>query len=274
MLRTEALLAGVLITALTAAGCATRPAPNSATRPAPSSAVRPFDFERDSLDYSNKLYWRYDFSQPGKVAVAPEPDTPPEGGHRCASMARAVRQFFDAASFDPDSPRLSDAEYRERVHEVLETDPRQEGPRSPRIVIPGYSDLRSFSREREAIIDRELGGSVATYLQRGNWRMIFPFAPRQNRAAVKGWVEDLARVRLPVVRVVNFPTVDVNHTLVLFAAESSAVEVRFFAFDPNDASTPLSFVFRRADASFHYPQTSYTRGGTVQIYEVYDGIFF
>jgi hypothetical protein len=266
MLRTEALLAGVLITALTAAGCATSPAPRD--------AERRFDFERDSLAFSNKLYWRYDFSQPGAVAVAPETGTPPEGGHRCASMARAVRQFFDAASFDPGAPRVSDAEYRERVREVLETNPRQAGPRSARIVIPGYSGLRSFSREHEAIIDPELGGAAASYLQRGNWRMIFPFAPRQNRAGVEGWVEDLARGRLPVLRVVNFPTIDVNHTLVLFAAEPSPLEVRFFAYDPNEASTPLSFVFRRADASFHYPRTSYARGGTVQVYEVYDGFFF
>ena len=65
-----------------------------------------------------------------------------------------------------------------------------------------------------------------------------------------------------------------NHTLVIFSAEPSPVEVRFLAFDPNDASAPLAFVFRRADASFHYPRTSYTRGGTVQVYEVYDGFFF
>jgi hypothetical protein len=266
MLRTEALLTGVLITALTLAGCA--------TRPAPKGAARSFDFERDSLAYSNKLYWRYDFSQPETVAVAPETGTPQDGGHRCASMARAVRQFFDAASFDPSAPRLSDAEYRERVRAVLDTNPRQAGRRRARILIPGYSGLRSFSREHATIIHHELAGAAASYLQRGNWRMIFPFAPRQNRAAVEGWLEDLARWRLPVVRVVNFPTIDVNHTLVLFAAEPSPLEVRFFAFDPNQASTPLSFVFRRADASFHYPRTSYARGGTVQVYEVYAGFFF
>jgi hypothetical protein len=104
--------------------------------------------------------------------------------------------------------------------------------------------------------------------------MIFPFAPRQKRAAVEGWIEDLARGLLPVVRVVNFPTVDINHTLLLFAAEASPVEVRFSAFDPNNTAAPVSFVFQRADASFLYPATSYFRGGTVQVYEVYDGFFF
>ena len=266
MLRTEAFPAVILIAALSGAGCT--------TRPPPAEAGRPFDFQRDSLAYSNQLYWSYDFSDPDTVEMRPAPDTAPEGGHRCATMARAVRQFFRAARFDPDAARVSDEEYRRLVRSVLGSDPRRREPAQPPSVIPGYPGLRSFSRDHHEIIDAELGGAVGTYLQRGNWRMIFPFAPRQNRAAVEEWLTQLERGQLPVVRIVNFPIIDVNHTLVLYAAEESSLEVRFLAFDPNDANTPLALVFQRAGASFHYPPTSYFRGGTVQAYEVYDGFFF
>lgn len=258
-------LGGLLAVALVA-GCASA-AP-------PRGPQRSFDFARDSLGFSNELYWEYDFDAPPGAPVTHERQTPIEGGHLCVGMARAVRQFFYAARFEPGAPALDAPGYRARVRAVLDTDPRLRQPSASPVVIPGYPDLRSFSRDHRAMIESELGGAWTTYMQRGNWRMIVPFAPRQLRASAQSWLDELARGELPVVRVVNFPTVDVNHTLVIFAAEQTPLELRFRAYDPNDASAPVSFVFERATRTFHYPRTSYFGGGTVKVYEIYHGFFF
>lgn len=235
---------------------------------------RRFDFERDGLGFANELYWEYDFDAPPGAPVTHARPTAVEGGHRCVGMAKAVRQFFYAARFAPDQPAVDDASYRVLVRAVLASDPRRETPLEPPIVIPGYPGLRSFSRAHRAVLEEELGGALTTYFQRGNWRMIVPFAPRQLRASAKSWAEDLAAGQLPVVRVVNFPNVDVNHTLMLFAVEETPLELRFQAYDPNDAEAPVSFSFERATATFQYPRTEYSRGGPVKVYEIYHGLLF
>ena len=189
-------------------------------------------------------------------------------------MTRATRQFLYAARFAPDAPPVSEAEYRARVRTVLESDPRREGPSAPPVTIPGYSDLRSFSRAFEGILKHETAGVAAAYLQRGNWRMIFPFAPRQQRATARELVDDLARGHPPIVHLVNFPSIDINHSLLVFEAEETPLEIRFLAYDPNDASQPVQLVFDRATATFQLGRTEYFAGGPVKVYEIYDGFFF
>ena len=237
---------------------------------AQAPGARRFDFARDTFAYTNDLYWSYE-ADPGATRAR---HGPVEFGQRCVSLARAARQFFHAARFTAGGDLLSEEEYRERVRAVLASDPRAETAVSSQVAIPGYADLRSFSRSHERLLKQELGGRAASYLQRGNWRMVLPFSRGSQRSTADELLARLAYGGLPVIRVVNFPVIDINHALLVFDAEPGPDAIRFHAYDPNDAERPVVLVFDRASARFRLPRTAYFGGGSVNVYEIFTGPFF
>lgn len=245
-------------------GCATTPAPDL-------NPLRSFDFERDTFGFVNDLYWIYRFDpETGKI-LETRPNEGARHGQRCVAMARASRQFLYHARFEPDAPRIEPDEYRRRVRRILDTNPRKAQRAQDPIVIPGYAGLRAFSAEHAEMIWPELGARWESYLQRGNWRMVMPFSPSQQRETVRKLEVSLARGRLPIIRAMNFPGVNLNHTLIVFDIESTPTEVYIQAYDPNQNEKPVRLVFERARARFHYPPTAYFPGGTAKVYEIYDG---
>jgi len=254
------LLAGVLALA----GCAV---PEPATRP-------PFHFESDTFAYTNDNYWHYELGPRSGAPIVKHRLEGVDHGQRCTIMSRVARQFLYAAHFEPDAPRVSEAEYRSLVREVLDTSPRLDRPLVPPVVIPGYKDLRSLSREQEHMMKEELGGRWTGYFQRGNWRMIFAFSPRHQRSTARALVEDLERGHLPLVHIANFPRIDINHTALVLSLTETPVAIHFEVYDPNNAGGPESLVFDRATATFRYARTVYFPGGPAKVYEVYSGAFF
>jgi hypothetical protein len=246
--------------------CASTPVAGAASR-------RPFDFERDTLAFENELYWIYE-PAPDSGEMTHRPREGVENGQRCAAMARVVRQFFYNARFAPELPGVTPAEYEELARRVLERDPRQQGATLDRVVIPAYADLRAFSSDRDEFMKQLLGGAWRSYVQRGNWRMVFPFAPGQQRSTADEIVAELERGELPIVHLVTFPKVGVNHTVLVYGARASATEKRFSVYDPNDSENPTELVFERAGATFSLAPREYFKGGVVQAYEIYDGFFF
>jgi hypothetical protein len=62
-----------------------------------------------------------------------------------------------------------------------------------------------------------------------------------------------------------------NHMVVVYAAEETPAEMRFLAYDPNNASAPIVLTYDRVARRFSYPRTLYFPGGPVRVYEIYDG---
>jgi len=184
-------------------------------------------------------------------------------------MARAARQFYSVARFDPSAPAQDAATYEHLVREVLDTDPRRRSDQ--RVVIPGYRDLRELSEAYATLVKAMLAGPWETYLQRGNWRMIFPFRPEQQQHVAGHLLEELARGWPPIVHVLRFPDTTINHLVLVFDAEETPAEIHFHVYDPNDAERPLELVFDRGARIFSYSETSFFPGGPVKAYEVYDG---
>lgn len=248
------------------AGCASQPG----SIPVVSSEAHHFEFGRDTFAFSNQLFWEYEFGGSGEIEKHSR-RTKVEYGHRCVPMVRGLRQFYDAATFAPDAPRLSDDEYRDLVREVFSTNPWQAPER--RIEIPGYASLYTFSLDHEDLIKEEIGGSWRTYVQRGNWRMILPFTDRSQRGTAREVLDSVDGGRPAIVRIVNFPRIDINHSIVVYAAEESEDEIRFSLYDPNQSDLPLTLRFDRRTATFHFPRTPYFEGGSVKAYAIYTGLF-
>jgi len=252
----------IVLPVLLAGGCAAALPPHAPPHP-------PFRFRDDVFAFSNQTLWLYRVDpSTGKFAGTPRQD-PPDFAFRCAGMARAARQFFEAARFDPAAPGLDEAGYERLVREVLATDPRK--PPAERIVIPGQRDLRDFSTRHEELLKTLLPGAAPSYLQRGNWRMIYPFGARHQAALAGRLLDELARGWTPIVHVLRFPERSINHFVLVYRADETPEEIRFEVYDPNSESEAVTLAYDRASHTFSYPRTRYFVGGGVKAYEVYDG---
>jgi hypothetical protein len=209
----------------------------------PAGEQRGFDFERETFAFANDLIWEYEIDGDRGTQTGSAREEKVEFGQRCPLMVRSARQFHYAARFEPGLPRVDGEDYRELVKRVMESDPRREIP------------------------------SLA-HLQRGNWRMIFPFPPRHQKQVSDQLVEAISQGRLPIVRLVQFPKITINHSLMIFDAEESPREIRFATYDPNNVEYPLPLVFDRSERRFRLPRTDYFAGGPVNVYEIYNSFLY
>ena len=152
---------------------------------------------------------------------------------------------------------------------MLDADPRSIP--DERVIIPGYPDLRSFSADHVALVEHAMAGPWQTYLQRGNWRMIFPFGAHHQTRVAERLLGALTRGWPPIVHVLRYPELTINHLLLVFDAEETPAEIRFWAYDPNDAERPVALTYDRSLRAFSFATTVYFPGGPVKAYEVYDG---
>ncbi len=232
------------------------------------SCWRRFDFSRDTFAFANELIWEYGFDAQGHwVAHARQPK--PDYALHCFVVARSVDQFFKFARFDPQQPVADDAVYRKLIHRVISRSPRHRSSNSERIVIPGYADLRSFSAAHQKLLKEQCGSALQSYFQRGNWRMIFPFSRREQQKMAEQLLAAVRRDRIAIAHVVNFPSLSINHAVLLFSAKESGERVEFSAYDPNNPAKPLTVRFEKATHTFSLPLTHYYPGGPVDLYQVY-----
>lgn len=233
---------------------------------------RPFRFGADTFAFANETVWEYHVDTVRGTSWWRKRDPRPPFSLRCGTMARAARQFHERARFDPAAPPADDATYARLVAAVLATDPRD--PRGPRIVIPGYAHLHAFSAAHRALVENALAGPWQSYLQRGNWRMIFPFPPGEQGREAKRIAARIRAGATVVVHVLRYPALTLNHLVLAYAVDETPAELRFLVYDPNDAERPVALVWRRGERTFAFAQTPYFPGGPVRAYEVYDGLFY
>jgi len=230
---------------------------------------RPFKFSEDTFAYANELVWQYETdAATGKMThhtQSPKPDYT----HHCFVVALAARQFFDNAQFDPAARAVDEKEYRDLIDKVVKTNPRR--PLSPdrQIVIPGYSNLFSFSRAEEKLLKRECGRAWQSYFQRGHWRMIFPLSRSHQERMAQQLANRLKAGRLPLVHVVRFPSLRINHGMLFYDFKETNDAIDFTAYDPNDPLHPLPLRFDRSQKRFLMPRTNYFPGGRVDVYEIF-----
>lgn len=232
---------------------------------------QPFVFHRDTFAFTNETVWEYHIDPAtGKTTHAQRQPRPSYSLH-CYVLARSARQFFLHARFDVTQPVANEATYRRLIRRVVSLSPRRESPEKATITIPGYANLYAFSEAQAALLKTECGGAQQCYLQRGNWRMIFPFTRRHQEHMAERLLEAVRQNAAPVVHAVRFPRLSINHAMVLFAAQQTKTEIQFTAYDPNSPSKPTPLIFNRAQRRFILPPTHYFAGGRVDVYQIYCG---
>jgi hypothetical protein len=220
---------GVLGVLALASGCATAPA----APPVASAGPAAFTFGADTFAFRNEIRERHRDHEGDLYA------------NYCFVLARGMRQFYQAARFDPEAPRLTRAQYVERVRAIAAV-PVWDAPRatSERIVIPGYAHLRAFSAGEEAAVKEGLGSPVGTWFHWTNWRVALPVS-RAHQATVAGdAVRELAAGRLVQLLVTNWPTPELNHTVVAYRVDDRGDRLDFPASRPSVWTSRRLPVFR------------------------------
>jgi hypothetical protein len=237
------------------------------------AGVRPFEFARDTFAFANELLWEYQ-SDPatGKTTVRRRQPRP-NYVLRCFVLTRAARQFHYHARFDAGQKTAGDKTCLHLIHEVISRNPRTPCPVERQIVIPGYAGLREFSRACEPLLKAGCGGAWRSYFLRSHWRMILPITrAHQTRTAAQLFAA-LKQGISPIVHLVKFPSLTINHGMVVFDGVETGRGFEFQAYDPNDPKQPAQLTFDRTSQTFFLPANLYWMGGSLNIIEIYSRWF-
>ena len=246
----------ILGVALLLSGCASvAPAP-SGLRP-DGAAVPGFAFASDTFEFRNDIRAR-------------NPDREDLYANYCFVLARGLRQFFAFARFDPAAPRLAHAEYVARVRALRERPPWADPPPpDDRIVIPGYANLRDFSRGEEAAVKEGLGARFWTLVHWTNWRVTFPVTGGHQAGVAREVMDEVDAGRLVQLLVTNWPKPELNHTVVAFAYRPAAQGIDFLVWDPNDPAAPGIMTFDTEARRFHATRLYDTEPGPIRAFRMY-----
>ncbi len=235
--------------------------------------LRPFAFDRDTFAFANELIWEYRIDSATGNTAFERRQPKPAYAHRCFVLARAARQFLFHARFEGNEPAADDETYRRRIREVLSRNPRNPSGPGHDVLFPGYDSLRQFSRAREPLLKSECGGAWRSYVLRSHWRMVFPISRRHQARTAAQLTASLDRHGSPIVHLVQFPKLSINHGMVLFEAAEGRDGTEFHAYDPNDPEKPALLCFDRATQSFSLPANRYWAGGPLNVIEIYRSWF-
>ncbi len=230
---------------------------------------RRFEFARDTFAFENETFWEYHFdAASGKTTFSPR-EPKPDYAHRCFVLTRAARQFHFHACFDQTQKAGDDQDCRRLIRAVITRNVRSAAQPGKQIVIPGYADLRQFSRAREPLLKSECGGAWRSYVLRSHWRMVFPIS-RAHQARTAASLAAALQQRLPpIIHLVNFPVLTINHSMLLFAAAETGAGMEFQAYDPNNTAQPVTLTFEQKTSTFSLPPNRYWAGGALDIIEIF-----
>lgn len=230
---------------------------------------RRFDFTRDRFAFANELAWEYfPDAATGKMQFRPR-EPKPEYSHRCFVLVRVARQFLYHARFDAAQKAADEKTYRQLVRQVLSGSPRQPCATNEQIMIPGYASLREFSAAHAKMLKAVCGRKWRSYVLRSHWRMVFPiYRSHQQRTAAQ-LLAAMKQGVSPIIHLVKFPALTINHGMILFEAMETKHTVEFSAYDPNDPEQPARLTYDRAKQTFSLPANRYWAGGELDIIGIF-----
>ena len=246
----------VLGVALLLAACASIPPAPSAAHP-DGARVDGFSFASDTFAFPNEIRARH-------------PDRDDLYANYCFVLARGVRQFHRFARFEPAASRLEHDAYVQRVRAVAARAPWEPpAAAEDRVVIPGYANLREFSRAQESAVKEGLGGRFWTLVHWTNWRVTFPVTRGHQATVAREVMDELDAGRLVQLLVTNWPKPELNHTVVAFAYRPGGHGIEFVVWDPNDPAEPGVMTFEAEASRFQATHLYDTEPGPIRAFRMY-----
>ncbi len=208
------------------------------------------------------------FANENRAIYRGKPDLYPNW---CFVMARAVTQFHRFARFDPAAPRVTADEYAARVRRITARAPWR-APLSPaeRIVIPGYGALNEFSRAEERAVKAGLTARFWSWIHWTNWRVVYPMPGAHQEGVARETVAELRSGRAVQWLITNFPTIELNHTVIVYAYHAeNPRHIEFSVYDPNDPGVPGAIRFDARARRFSSTRLYNTSVGPIRAFRMY-----
>lgn len=236
-------------------------------------ADRPFCRETDGFAFANETVWNY---VEGEVRPQAERETPAERRYtrHCFVMVRAALQFWKFARFDPTNSPLPNEELARRIQQVCARHVWLPPlPYEQRIVFPGFENLREISASAAGIFQDHLGAAWPVYIRVGNFPICVPVSAKAKARLNDQIMSDLQAGYPTLLWLYNFPSLDINHTVLVYKAAREEDRIRYQVYDPNYADVPKELQFEPATQTFTFEPTFYFKGGPVTPRAVYRGFF-
>ena len=224
-----------------------------------------FVSEQNGFAFANELHWEYGYDTNGVWRARKRQPAATYALH-CFPMARAACCFFYHARFEPDWPALSDREYSQRIRQIISRGSKCPSPENQKIAIPGFKDLFEFSRAHETLLKARCGGAWRSYLQSGNWRMVFPMSRKHQEETARDLKTSLKNGMLPIIHVSDFPIQRINHFMLVTQTRETDGEMEFSCYDPNRPGADTLLRFDLSTKRFWMGPNSYFPGGPVKAY--------
>lgn len=229
-------------------------------------AAPDFDVRRDTLGWANETKFAYDVDAAGRLHISKKA-VPAVYSNRCFVMSRTALQFKKFVRFAPERPRVSREEYTRLVRRIARIPVWSDGPRE-RIVVPGFRDLRTFSKAYTPMLQENLGGSLTSFLRVGNFRMAMGHPRLGQKWAAEWLAESMHEDKLRAVFLTRFPSM--NHCVIVYRAiPRPNGDVRFMVYDPNYEGQSAKLDYSAARRSFDFERRWYFPGGQVNVMRVY-----
>jgi hypothetical protein len=235
------------------------------------TGVRRFEFARDSFAFANELLWEYRFDAETGKTIFRKRKPKPGYALRCFVLTSAARRFLYHARFDANKTIADDETYRRLIGEVIARNPRIPCEPENQIVIPGFANLHEFSSAREKLLKVGCGGAWRSYVLRSHWRMVFPISREHQKRTAEDLFAAIQKNFSPIIHLVKFPSLTINHGMILFDVMETENGLEFSAYDPNDREKPARLKFDHTAKKFFLPANSYWAGGELDIIEIYRG---
>ena len=237
----------------------------------PVRAAGKFKFDRDTLAFANSTVFDYHEGK-ARLRRPSDKEETPRYTRRCFVMCRTVVQFQKFARFDPKAQPLNDEDLAKRIRQLTKHAVWQSPlPKEKRVVIPGYRNLRELSHKRGWILQKNIGLGWPTYARVGNYRMVYLHSVNYQKKMHEEMNAALDRDELFVAFLSDFPTLHINHAIMVYRRKSSSKngEDRYDTYDPNHPDGPRELVWLPDKQEFNFEKDEEFVGGFARVFRVY-----
>ena len=196
-------------------------------------------FDRDTVGFANETVFEYREGHPS-VRRKRKKGKPERLTRRCFVLCRTMTQFHKFARFDPRGASLDDNALAVRFEMSLGERPGSRPlPKNQRVVFPGYANLREMSKARRKVVRDNIGLGWTIYFRTRNYRMLFEHDSNYHKETHANLNAALARGELFVGFLTTFPSLTVNHAILVYKRKAVSPKTgieRYVAYDPNHPS--------------------------------------
>jgi len=244
----------------------------SAYEPPAAPAPRPFRYDTDTFAFANETVWNYVNGSAQSESSRPQTHKR-DYTRRCFVVTRAAVQFWKFARFDPRAAPLPRDQLAARIRDVTERSVWLPAlSQNQRVVFPGYASLHAISAADPGIFQANIGLGWPVYFRAGNIPIVAPVY-RETEARLNDEIFHDLQLNWPtIVWLYNFPSLNINHVVVVFAGQRARGRFHYQVYDPNYVGAPKKLDYDATTRTFSYQPTFYFKGGAVNARAIYRGV--